>query len=104
MSLRTATAWFNSESQVAKKSLQAMISLLSDIVRRLELKKKKFEMFERASDASDDDILNFWEVLQTVDSTLTRDDTTKKNIKNKDDLKSFFDHCCQARHYSFSIN
>ncbi len=83
-----------------KKSLQAMISLLSDIVRRLELKKKKFEIFESASD---DDILNFWELLQTVDSTLTRDDTTKKNIKNKDDLKSFFDHCCQARHYSFSI-
>ncbi len=55
-----------------KKSLQAMISLLSDIVRRLELKKKKFKMFKSAS---------------TVDSTLTRD------------LKSFFDHCCQAIHY-----
>ena len=40
--------------------------------------------------------------LQTVDTTLTRDDTTKA-IKDKPDLQAFFNHCCQVRHYSFLI-
>ena len=53
--------------------------------------------------SSSDDIQNFWEVLQTVDTTLTRDDTTEKAIKDKPDLQVFFNHCCQVRHYSFSI-
>ena len=31
------------------------------------------------------------------------DHTIKKLIKDKTDLKLFFSHCCQFRHYSFSI-
>jgi hypothetical protein len=41
-------------------------------------------------------------VLQTVDSTLTRDETTK-GIKGKEDSEAFLSHCCVARHYSFLI-
>ena len=83
-----------------QKSLQSTITLLNSIVERLEIKGKKFEVF---SSATDDEIQYFWEVLQTVETSLTRDDTTKKAIKNKEHLKEFLDHCCQARHYSFSI-
>ena len=28
---------------------------------------------------------------------------TKKSVKNYENLQKFFDHCCQARHYSFCI-
>ena len=85
-----------------QKSLEPTVTLLSStcILEHLQVKEKKFKVFNSSSDG---DIQNFWEVLQTVDSTLSRDDTTKKDIKDKVDLKTFFDHCCQARHYSFSI-
>ena len=62
-----------------QKSLQSTITLLNSIVERLELKGKKFEVF---SSATDDEIQYFWEVLQTVEPSLTRDHTTKKAIKS----------------------
>lgn len=83
-----------------KKSLEPTITLLTKIVQRLELKGKKFNVFDGATE---EDIQNFWEVLQTIDSTLAREETTKKAIKGKEDLTAFLDHCCVARHYSFSI-
>ena len=84
-----------------KKSLDPTITLLANIVQRLKLKGKKFQVF---SGATEDDIQNFWEVLQTIeDLTLTHEDTPKKVIKGKEDLKAFVDHCCIARHHSFSI-
>ena len=49
-----------------KKSLEPTITLLANIVQRLELKGKKFQVF---SGAMEDDFQNFWEVLQTIDST-----------------------------------
>ena len=81
-----------------KKSFVPTITLLTDIVQRLELKGKKFKVF---SGATEEDIQNFWEVLLTIDSTLTREETTKKSIKGKEDLAAFLDHCCVARHYFF---
>ena len=83
-----------------KKSLEPTITSLTSIVQCLELKGKKFQVF---SGATEEDIQNYWEVLQTIDSTLTREETTKQAIKGKEDLKAFLDHCCVARHYSFSI-
>lgn len=83
-----------------KESLKPTITLLINIVQRLELKGKKFEVF---SGATEEDIQNFWEVLQTIDSTLTCEETTKKAIKGKKDLEAFLSHCCVARHYSISI-
>ena len=80
--------------------MKPTITLLTNIVQRLELKGKKFEVF---SGATEEDIQNLWEVLQTIDSTLTHKETTKKAIKGKEDLEAFLSHCCVARHYSFSI-
>ena len=51
-------------------------------------------MFEGASD---DEIENFWEVLQLVDDSLCRDDTSKSTLEEKPN------HCCQIRHYSFCV-
>ena len=78
-----------------KKSLEPTIILLTNIVHCLERKGKKLQVF---SDVKEDDILNFREVLQTIDSMLTHKETTKKAIKGKEDLKAFVDHCCLARH------
>ena len=83
-----------------KKSLEPTITSLTSIVHCLELKGKKFQVF---SGATEEDIQNYWEVLQTIDSTLTHEETTKQAIKGKEDLKAFLDHCCVARHYTFSI-
>ena len=38
-----------------------------------------------------------------IEPLLTRNDTTKKDITNKDGLKAFYEHCCRSRHYFFSI-
>ena len=73
--------------------------MLTSIVQRLELKEKSFQLF---SGATEEDIQTFWEALQTIVSTLTHEETTEHAIKGKD-LKAFLDHCCVARHYTFSI-
>jgi len=83
-----------------KESLEPTIALLSIVVERLPRKEKKFKVF---SSSTNGDIQNFWEVLQTIVSTLSHDDTTKKAVKDRVDLQAFYNHCCQARHYSFSI-
>lgn len=83
------------------KSLQSTTTLLSDEISRLELKEKKFKMYESCSS---EDIHAFWEVLLLVEPLLTRTDTRKKDVSNKDSLKAFYEHCCHSlRHYFFSI-
>ena len=82
------------------KSLNPTVSLLSDVISRLELKQKKFQVYESSSN---EDIQAFWEVLELVDPSLTREDTKKKDIENKLKLKEFYQHCCRSRHYFFSI-
>ena len=36
-----------------------------------------------------------------IDSSSTMQDTSKSILDKKEKLKSFFDHCCQVRRYSF---
>ena len=82
------------------ESVQVPIDLLSDIMRRLELNGKKFEV-ETA--CSDDEVECFWEILQQIESSLSPDDTTRDKIRDKTSLQQFFSHCCQLRHYTFCI-
>ncbi|XP_019863660.1 PREDICTED: uncharacterized protein LOC109592718 [Amphimedon queenslandica] len=62
-----------------QKALQPPIELLKSIILRLELKDKKFEVFESASQK---EIQDFWEVLLLIDSSLTRDHSSKASIEN----------------------
>ena len=80
------------------KSLESTKCLLSDVISRLQLKRKNFKVFKSNSS---DDIDNFWEVLQLVDPLLIRKDTRKKDIEGKQGLKASYDHCCHSRHYFF---
>ena len=42
--------------------------------------------------------------VKLIDSEVCVNEVTKKSVKNYENLQKFFDHCCQARHYSFCIN
>ena len=55
------------------ESLKPTVSLLSDVITHLELKQKKFQVYESSSN---DEIQAFWEVLELVDPSLTREDKT----------------------------
>ena len=83
-----------------QESIQQPIDLIADVMSRLELKGKKF-VVEQAS--SENEVEAFWEVLQLVEPSLSLDDTSREKIKDKNRLQSFFNHCCQERHYSFCI-
>ena len=41
--------------------------------------------------------------VKVIDSEVCVDKVTNKSVKNYENLQKFFDHCCQARHYSFCI-
>ena len=82
------------------KSLESTITLLCDVICRLELKGKKGEIYEGSSSA---EIQEFWEVLQLIEPLLTREDTRKKHVSDKEGLKAFYEHCCVTLHYFFSI-
>ncbi|CAB5374251.1 unnamed protein product [Rhizophagus irregularis] len=60
---------------------------------------KNFETFEAASEF---DMNVLWDSILRIDSTLTKEDKSWANIKNKP-ISEFFDHCCQSRSYFFSI-
>ena len=78
------------------KSLESITSLLSDVISLLQLKEKKFQVYESSSSEHID---NFWEVLQLIEPLLTIKDTTKKDTTNKDGLKAFYEHCYRSRHF-----
>ena len=82
------------------ESIKAPVDLLSDIMRRLELNGKKFEV-ETA--CSDDELESFWEILLQIESSLSSYDTTQDKVRDKASLQEFISHCCQVRHYAFCI-
>ena len=41
--------------------------------------------------------------VKVIDSEVCVDKVTNKSVKNYENLQKFFDHCCQARYYSFCI-
>ncbi len=81
-------------------SLKPPISLLRDIMGRLELKGEAFEVYNAATE---DEITEFWSTLLLIDKSLTMQDTTKKHMKDRKDMCAFINYCCQSRHYSFQI-
>ena len=82
------------------KSLESSKDLIGSIVTRLELKGKKFQVFQSASDAEMD---SFFEGLLKVDPLLTKDHTKRKDLESLSSLQSFISHCCLFRNYSITI-
>ncbi|CAB5090141.1 unnamed protein product [Rhizophagus irregularis] len=82
-----------------KENLNPTITLLNDIFQRLQLKDKNFQTYEAATEL---DMNNLWDTILSIDSTLTKEDRSWADIKNKP-IREFFDHCCRSRSYFFSI-
>ena len=75
--------------------------LLTQIFARLQLKEKKFTVFNTASLQS---IEELWRELQSVDFTLTSSENlTKRTLQTKPALKDFLAHCCVQRKYMFQV-
>ena len=66
-------------------SLKSVIDLLHSIFTRLQLKGKEFQPYYAATE---DEIEEFWSVLLLIDASLTREDTTKKLLKSKADMRA----------------
>lgn len=92
----------NSEFQkAALDSIAPVKILLTDIIMRLELKGKNFQVFSAASAAEIDSL---WNSLLAIDHEmrLRHDDKiTAKNLSPA--LADFMAHCCKQRHYFFDI-
>ena len=75
--------------------------ILSDMVRHLELKEKKFEVFTAATQ---EELDAFWIVLLAVDNEFHlryTDSICAKYLTPH--LAEFLAHCCRQRHYLFDI-
>lgn len=82
------------------QSLAPMKELLSSILRRLQLKGKKFDLFNSATEMEID---SFWEVLLSIGATLTKENKSQVSINNMASLQQYFEHCCTFRKYSITI-
>lgn len=80
-------------------SLESVKLLMSSTFQRLVLKEKHFQVFEAASKH---EMEGLWNFVGDMDPNLEID-TKKKDVNNCLILKAFLEHCCQIRHYSFSI-
>ena len=74
--------------------------LLGSLFMRLNLKGKPFIVQESASD---EEIESLWSEILHVDDTLTRSNTTKKAIKDKEKLQKFLESHCRETHYASSV-
>ncbi|UZO16311.1 uncharacterized protein OCT59_007700 [Rhizophagus irregularis] len=63
----------------------------------------KDEPFETFTAASETEMERFWETIQLVDGSVTNEDCTAEHIKQRPLLQEFLEHCCTAKHYSFTI-
>jgi hypothetical protein len=82
------------------ESIKPTKELIASVLKRLELKGKKFEVFESAQD---EEIKNFWKILQTIDCNLTTEDTTQRSKEKLTALQNFISHCCIFHKYSLTI-
>ena len=81
-------------------TLEPAKELISNVIKRLQLKGEKFQIFHSATDS---EINSFWEILLNIESNLTKQDTTKKSLDKLPLLKQYIQHCCVFRKYSVMI-
>lgn len=82
-------------------SIEPVKILLTDIARRLELKKKKVEVFVAATT---DELDALWAALLAIDMEFNLRHSEKVTANDlTSQLNSFFTHCCRQRHYFFDI-
>lgn len=93
----------SSHKEDLKLSIKPCKELICYVLKRLELKGKKFKIF---SSASDDEIMEFWKAVQIIDQSLTSaniSSLSRSSLSNFPFLQKFFDHCCTFQKYSLTI-
>ncbi len=81
-------------------SVKPTISLLSEVLGRLSLKGKPFQMMDSPSEA---DLDTLFDCVHRIDPTVQRTHTEKRHLPSLKGLAAFLEHCCQTRHYFFAI-
>ena len=82
-------------------SIEPVKIMLSDIFTQLKWNERTLEVH---NSATENEIQEFWEIVKEIDSTLLFDKRYRKcTLKDHPKLQEFLSHCCQTRHYSFSI-
>lgn len=98
--IRNATKNYPNLQQELNNSLQLVKDLLNSIFARQSL---KTELFTTVNAATTEEIDQIFDAILELDQTMLKTDKTWKTIENKTKFKTFFEHCCQSRHYFFSI-
>ena len=81
-------------------SVKPAITLLEEVLRRLSLKGKSFEMMDSPSEA---DLDTLFDCIHKIDPVVERTHTEKRHLPSLQGLSALLDHCCQTRHYFFGI-
>ena len=82
-------------------SIEPVKILFSNVFQRLKLHDKPFQVF---SAATEDKMKELWSELESIDESLEYGGQyRKKCLETHPNLVEFISHCCQVRHYTFTI-
>ena len=99
--MRLYNQFFGEIVQSVLDSIEPVKELLSSIFRRLELHDRNFLMYPSASE---EEMVQMWSILKSLDPSLVYNNVYRQaSLKKLIQLDTFLQHCCQSRHYSFSI-
>lgn len=98
--VRSAAEWHPELKEELQQSVRPAIALMEDVFSRLKLHDEHVTTMPQASA---DEMEELWQMMESIDSTVQRSDTTQEKTKDKVKLKEFMEHCCCSRHYFFSI-
>jgi hypothetical protein len=81
-------------------SMQSPICLLTEVTSRLKLKDKPVQI---ESPCKKEAIEALWEKVHEADASVQRSDSKQAQLKSREKLSEFMEHCCVRRRYFFSI-
>ena len=81
-------------------SLSGAFQVICGVLERLKLSDKTVRTVPAATD---EEMMELWSVLKAVDASLLPEDTTRKAVESKKDLRAYLDLCCVRCHYFFAI-
>ena len=98
--IREAAVTHPELKEALKDSLEPVILLLCSLFQRLKLKGEPFSVFTSATSSEMDTLASF---VTQIDPGINPASCTKSDLAHFPGLKQFLNHCCQTRHYSFTI-
>lgn len=81
-------------------SMQPATCLLTEVTSRLKLKDEPFRVHPPCTE---DEIVELWDQIHTVDSSVQKTDSQQAQLKARKELHAFMEHCCVRRRFFFCI-